>query len=253
MSKHLHRFFSNANLVFPKSNDEIEDFELDFERNSKEDNLKNLEKSIDKILLEIEKYNGSKPELSKRDAFFKRMVLACEIVNKCHKEPTFGSVKFQKLEYLCNQISKMALHTNYLKFAAGPFDPKFMYSAKVEFKKQKWYKIEKDNDNKFAKTKFTPLENENSYKKYYDKYFEEDHLEIQQIISIFKKATTTQVELVATVFYCLDNLSQKNQLINNKSLTNSFYDFAPEKEKFPSSKIITAWTWMKENGIVPNP
>lgn len=93
--------------------------------------------------------------LTKKQIYFRRVVLAAEIASKLHDQPTFGHVKFQKLVYLCEQVSSMNLHSSYSKQAAGPYDRKFMHSIDKEFNKQKWFDVKlenKDGRNKYLYT-----------------------------------------------------------------------------------------------------
>jgi len=120
---------------------------------------------------ELERHETTVKEGTK-NLYFKRVVLAAEIVSKLHAEPSLGRVKFQKLVYLCEHVCDMNLADRYVKQAAGPFDNKFMHSIGQEFSKNKWFAITREQgENKFG-YKFIPLENASSYKRYYLNYFE---------------------------------------------------------------------------------
>ena len=58
--------------------------------------------------------------LTKQQAFLRKLILASHIIYELCDEPTFGHTKLMKLLYLSEQVGRMALHTNYKKFAAGP-------------------------------------------------------------------------------------------------------------------------------------
>lgn len=204
-------------------------------------------------LKELKKHaKKSEPnELSKSQTFFRRAVLAAEIVNQCYNEWTFGSVKFQKLMYLCEQASKMNFATNYVKQAAGPFDHKFMHSFKTEFKNQKWFDTEKSND-KYGKVTFAPLNKVDSYKKYYEKYYSDVHDKIQYIIDTFFKSKTDDVELVATIYFSWDEILTEKNILSDKLIIKKVYKWHPQKkDKFTEDKIIQTIRWMNERGIYP--
>ncbi|OQX75276.1 MAG: hypothetical protein B6D64_11935 [Bacteroidetes bacterium 4484_276] len=102
----------------------------------------------------------------KKQIYFRRVVLAAEIASKLHNQPTFGHVKFQKLVYLCEQISKMNLHSNYSKQAAGPYDRKFIHSIDSELNRQKWFNIKQETVDGYKKFTYTPSVNLQKAKKY---------------------------------------------------------------------------------------
>jgi hypothetical protein len=187
----------------------------------------------------------------KSTIYFKRSVLAAEIVNQLHSENTFGRTKFQKIVYLCENASKMELESRYKKFAAGPFDNKFMHSITAEFKKQKWFDISIKVDGKFKKQVYTPAENVGNYKKYYLQYFSDTDAEIQTVISLLRHQKTHFVELVATVFACWFELNSKKIKFNRDNLFDIFYSWSKEKEKFTQEEIVDSVNWMKNEGVYP--
>lgn len=212
---------------------------------------------IDKFILkgfnEISLSTKDKKEaqLSRSKSFFRRLVLAAEIVNSYHKEKRFGSVKFQKMVYLCEQVSNMKFCTNYTKQAAGPFDNKFMHSIRTGFLKQKWFNVEKIKDKSGSRVIFTPLENYLGYKKYYSNYFQSVDKDIQFLIDTFRNSLTRKVELVATIFSCWMEIIEKKELFSDLLLQKRIYEWHPEKNKFSNDEIIETKSWMIDKGIVP--
>ncbi|RPG36004.1 MAG: hypothetical protein CBB72_004935 [Muricauda sp. TMED12] len=183
--------------------------------------------------------------------YFKRAVLAAEIVNSLKEEITFGRVKFQKLVYLCEHACDMELQNRYAKFAAGPFDNNFMHSINQEFKKQKWFFISIDKSKGFNKPVYSSAPNIDRYKDYYWKYFDKQDDKIQKIIELFRHTKTREVELVATIYFCLLEIKQKNQLRNRKTLVENFYKFADSKKQFSEQEINKSLDWMKLHGVYP--
>ncbi|MDY7396977.1 hypothetical protein UMM65_17155 [Aureibaculum sp. 2210JD6-5] len=204
-------------------------------------------------LAEIEMLKDYDKQQAKERAitYFKRAVLGAEIVNNLLDENTFGRVKFQKLVYLCEHACEMKLQKNYKKFAAGPFDNKFMHSINEEFKRQRWFKITIDRSQGYNKPIYSLGDNVEKYKTYYSKYFGQESEIIHQIIELFRKTKTRDVELVATIYYCLLELAENKQLRNKKTLLDSFYKFADSKKKFSESEVINSFDWMKKNDIFP--
>ena len=188
----------------------------------------------------------------KKFVYFKRAVLAAEIVNQMSEERTFGRVKFQKLVYLCENVCEMGLNNRYAKFAAGPFDNKFMHSINTEFKKQKWFKVEYREDGQFKVPVYKKLENAEKYKEYYEKYFSNTDESIKKILNIFRKQKTRQVELVATVFACILELKENKVQIVIDDIIDLVYSWSKEKQKFTKNEIANTYEWMIASKIIPH-
>ena len=149
-----------AGLVTPQNSQEIEEYET----------LMKYEEELSRIKSRI---------------YFQRAVLAAEIVNNLKDESTFGRVKFQKLVYLCEHACNMNLQDRYTKFAAGPFDNKFMHSINKEFQKQKWFIIKYEKKNGYSVPRYYTSTNIEKYKFYYTRYFKERDDSIQKLINLF--------------------------------------------------------------------
>ncbi|MCK4663581.1 MAG: restriction endonuclease subunit S [Bacteroidales bacterium] len=189
--------------------------------------------------------------LRKKDIYFRRVVLAAEIASQLHDQPTFGHVKLQKLVYLCEQISEMKLHSNYSKQAAGPYDRKFMHSIDSEFNRQKWFEVKQESVNRITKYIYTPFVHIHKYKKYYNNYYSEYDKDIQSLISTFKIATSKQIELIATLYACWEDINVKKENFSYDRLVKDFYNWSEEKGKFKEENVRNAIEWMKEKGIKP--
>ncbi|MBL0103588.1 MAG: hypothetical protein IPP51_07460 [Bacteroidetes bacterium] len=151
----------------------------------------------------------SKQKLRAPKDYFKKTVLAAEIVYQLHDEPTFGHIKFAKLFCLCEHVNNIKLSTNYKKFAAGPLDNKWLYSVDSEFEKQKWFKkVQREGS---YGVKYLPLENVEKYKDYYSHYFSNQATRISSIIELFRKRDTAFCEIVATLFFVWEEAIEKNQ------------------------------------------
>jgi|ERR1700757_2970760 len=203
------------------------------------------------ILDQYEKGLEANTKKKNQETFFKRVVLAAEIANNLYNEPTFGHVKFQKLVYLSEHIAEMNLNHRYSKQAAGPFDNKFMHSIDTQFQKNKWFKIDKIEENNIKRFKYSPLENCENYKKYYDSYFSNKKDGIQSLIETFRKKKTDSVEITATIFACLIELKAK-QNFTKDHLLELFYNWSDKKRRFSENDIVSNWKWMQEIGLIPS-
>lgn len=240
----------------------IKQFEKDFAesvsyneetaRDYLEENGVDVDKFIKKGLNQIQVSLKKKETQKSKALFFKRVVLGAEIVYNLHSERTFGHVKFMKLMYLCEQISNMELSARYVKQAAGPFDARFMHSIDKEFKRLKWFNVKVNSGNNFTTYEYALDEKVMSYKSYFNRYYGNDKNGIEWLIKTFGKPQTKKVELVATIYSCLDELIKKNEEFSIKILIEKVFDWSQEKKKkFTRSDIINAHNWMIENRLVP--
>lgn len=197
----------------------------------------------------LEQHEKEEAEVA-RQTYFKRVVLAAEIASKLHQEPTLGKVKFQKLVYLCEFAAHMNLQSRYQKQTAGPFDNKFMHSIAEEFKKNKWFSVEEQMSNGFKRFKYVPMTNSNGYKDYYQRYFGSSDQSIQSIISLFRRKSTDDTELAATVHACITELSTKDLPITRDAITSLFYAWSSAKSRFSEQQIIDSAAWLKKNGLL---
>ena len=178
--------------------------------------------------------------------YYKRTLLATEIVWQLHKEPTLGHLKLQKLMYLAQESGKMQLPTNFLQQVAGPYDPQMARSLDKQLKTKKWFEFKRGEF-----LKFKPLEKAGEHKTDFEKFFANEIESIQYIIDTFKTAKSDQVEIVGTLYACWNKLIDEKQIVSDELLTKHFYEWSEEKAKFEKNRIIKALRWMETKGIVP--
>ena len=237
---------------FEKDFAESVSFNEDTARNYLKESGVDVDKFIKKGLNKIQSSIKRKEIQKGKTLFFKRVVLGAEIVYNLHNERTFGHVKFMKLMYLCEQVSNMELGARYVKQAAGPFDARFMHSIDKEFKRLKWFDVKVNSENGFNTYKYIPGEKIMSYKIYFNKYYSNDNDGIKWLIKTFGKPPTKKVELVATIYSCLDEFIKKNEEFSTQILIQKVFDWSVEKKKkFTRSNIIGAHNWMIDKGLVP--
>ncbi len=250
MNDGIKKYLVSLGLMLPETKEELEAFE----RAMKGYSLDSQDIYIDPIKI-LEKIKSDQlneqAKISKSESFFKRLVLAAKIADEYHKERRFGSVKFQKMVYLCERISKMSFDTNYSKQAAGPFDNKFMHSFKSGFEKQGWFKVEKVDDGGYSKVCFKPLSKINSYKKYYSQYYGNITSEIDYLINLFRNSLTEEVELVATIFECWIEILNEKVIFSEELIAVKVHDWHKSKRKFSTVRILNKIEWMKSKGVCP--
>jgi hypothetical protein len=189
----------------------------------------------------------TKKSVDKNKDYFKKLVLAAEVASQLFAEPTFGRTKFVKVLYLCEQVCQMQLSTNYGKYAAGPFDPKFIFSVEAEFKNREWFEVIK----KDSRTKYLPSKKIDSYKTYFFNYYQNKIDSINRVINLFRPEKTDFCEIVATIFSVWKEELLKKAFITDDILVDKFYSWSKQKERFAEHQIIAAIEWMKSEQIVP--
>lgn len=200
------------------------------------------------MLDEYDKQNNK----AKQIIYFKRSVLAAEIINELKDEKTFGRIKFQKMVYLCENVVHMNLSEDrYKKFAAGPFDNRFMHSINEELKEQKWFGVKIIKDGEYPKPQYFELERKDKYKEYYNDYYSEYDEAIQRIISLFRKQKTDFVELIATIFFCWKETIDEKQKFTNSLIYSKVYSWSKEKKRFSTEDIDNAIEWMENEKLTP--
>lgn len=178
--------------------------------------------------------------------FYRRTVLAAEIVWQLHRQPTLGHVKLQKIIYMAQQSSNMVLPTNFVKQAAGPYDPQMARSLDKHFKQKKWFEFQKGEF-----LKYKPLEKAGEHQTDFDKYFHEEKENIQFLIDSFKKAKTAKVEIIATLYACWKELIEEGKTVTDDLLIEQFYDWSEEKARFKQARLEKAINWMRDKGVYP--
>jgi len=77
---------------------------------------------------------------------------------------------------------------------------------------------------------------------------------VNYVIDLFRKKDSKFCEIVATLFAVWDKRI-KNANINSfgeEDLYKDFYNWSKEKAQFKKGQLSNAFSWMKENRVVPN-
>ncbi|WP_132644063.1 hypothetical protein [Roseivirga ehrenbergii] len=233
-------FLNSTGFGFPESSDQIDQFRLTFKSFEFKADINKIDPTA--ILLASKK---STKEITGID-YHKRTVLAAEIVYQLHHEWSLGHVKLQKLMFLCQNSLGMAIHANFLKQAMGPYDPSLMRSIDSQFKKNEWFEFRRGSNQKYW-----PLAKSGGHKEWFEKYYKDKLIQINDLIGIFRKTKTSEIELIATIFACWKEILEEGNDFNSQLLHSKFYNWADEKKKFSESEINRAMEWMLEKGIYP--
>lgn len=178
--------------------------------------------------------------------YYRRTILAAEIVNELHTEMAFGHLKLQKLIYLSHKVEKINLPVNFLKQAMGPYDNQLMRSIDKQLKLKKWFEFQPSE-----KLKYKPLENAGQHKKDFDKYFGTQTEKINWLIETFRKIKSPTIEIIATLFVCWEEIIYEKRVLTDDILLDRFYAWSEFKEKYPKEEVLKQKLWMIDNSLVP--
>ena len=95
------------------------------------------------------------------------------------------------------------------------------------------------------------MQNMLAYQQYYDRYYTEVKSDIEHLITTFKKWKTNDVELVATLYSCWDELNEKGEDSSKGSLTEKLYAWHEKKKKYDRDQVSSFIDWMLETGVYP--
>ena len=182
---------------------------------------------------------------------FKRAVLAAEVVSALRREPTFGSVKHEKVVFLCEKhlgLDKDLEH-HHLRQAAGPYDPGARRSIENNFKKLKWFDtVRKDGRG----TRYVPLEKCGGHAKYFENYFGSYQDQIDGIISLLRPFDTERCEIVATLYSAWSDFLDGGVAPTDDAIVDEVLEnWHPSKARISRERWIGGLGWMKEKGLVP--
>ncbi|APY24912.1 Type I restriction modification DNA specificity domain protein [Leptospira borgpetersenii str. 4E] len=178
--------------------------------------------------------------------FYRRTVLAAEIVWQLHKEPTFGHLKLQKLLFLCIRTSNMQLPVHFSQQAMGPYDPQLMRSIDKQLHEKKWFLYDKDKS-----LKYEPLSNAGQHQADFQKYYSSEQENIFSLIKKFRTTKSDTVEIVATLYACLENMIEQKETFSESLLLKKFYDWSDRKKVFDELEVRRVFQRMKDYGILP--
>jgi type I restriction enzyme S subunit len=184
----------------------------------------------------------------KANVHFIRSVLAAEVIDRLHDEPTFGHVKCEKVIYLADRLCKVDTGSHYHRDAAGPYDNRALRSIDSQLKKQQWFDAQKVD----GRYRYLPMAKRGEHKQYFDRYFGKAQSVFDQIIDTFRSMRTEQCEIVATLFEAWHDLLERQQPVSDDAIVhevlNNWHD---SKRRIDEDRWRKALDWMRKKGFVP--
>lgn len=175
---------------------------------------------------------------------FAKQVLGGKIVKEFKDDKNFTHIKFQKLQYLAEQIIEEDLNWNYYRQSAGPYDNKFMHSVFNRLEKNSWFRKRGDN--------YYPLEKMNDIDKYYQNYFGNKSEKLNNLFGLLQRGTEKFCEAVATIYAVWNNHIILKQEFDKERVKADFFDWSNRKTAvFTEEEFEKALFWMQNHDIVP--
>jgi type I restriction enzyme M protein len=184
---------------------------------------------------------------------FKRAVLAAEITSQLYREPTFGSVKQEKVMFLCEKHLGLTedLAHHHLRQAAGPYDPKAKRSIENNFVKQKWFDVRRAEG---KGVKYIPAENFGAHSEYYERYFGHLREPINRVILLLRTFKTEHCEIIATLYSAWSDFLDQGTAPTDEQIVNEVLEnWHESKQRISKERWLRALSWMKENKLIPAP
>jgi len=179
---------------------------------------------------------------------FRRSVLAAEIVDRLHEEPTFGHVKLQKLMFLVETLCGVDTGSTYRRKAAGPYDNTALRSIDSQLLKQQWFEVRKDGQ----RYRYSALAKRGGHRPYFERYYFAAKASIENILSTFKSFDTQRCEIVATLLAAWQDLLRAEDAVTDERIVHEVLNNWHEaKQRIPEDRWLSALRWMRDHGFVP--
>lgn len=180
---------------------------------------------------------------------FKRRVLVAKILDKLCAEPTLGHVKLEKLLFLSEYCAQLDMQTEYVRHAAGPYNPQVLRSIDSQLQKAKWFKYNKSNRG----SKYSRLNKSTEYAPYFESNFTKEQGDsIERILSLLQTWDTEHCEIVATLYgawndFLIEGIAPSDDQIIDEVLTH----WSEEKKRIDRARWLKALEWMRKNYMTP--
>jgi hypothetical protein len=185
----------------------------------------------------------------KANVHFVRSVLAAEIIDRLHDEPTFGHVKCEKVIYLADRLCKVDTGSHYHRDAAGPYDNRALRSIDSQLKKQQWFDLQKYG----RQYRYVPMNKRGGHREYFDRYFSQARPIFEKIVDTFRSATWEQCEIVATLFEAWHDLLERQQPVPDDAIVHEVLNnWHESKQRISEDRWRKALDWMRDKGFVPD-
>jgi restriction endonuclease S subunit len=183
------------------------------------------------------------------NVYFKRSVLAAEIVDRLHEEPTFGHVKFEKMIFLVEHLCAVDTGSSYHRDAAGPYDNRAMRSIDSQLRKQKWFDAQELN----GRYRYLPMAKRGGHKEYFERYFGGVRDSFERTVSTLRTFDTERCEIIATLFAAWNDLMDQHASASDETIVHEVLNnWHESKKRIPEERWRKALSWMRDNGFVPH-
>lgn len=184
----------------------------------------------------------------KPNVHFLRSVLAAEIIDQLHDQPTFGHVKFEKMMFLAEHLCQVDTGSTYRRKAAGPYDNRALRSIDGQLQRQKWFEARKQH----GRYQYVPLAKRGGHRPYFERHFSEIVETLENILRTFKTAKTEQCEIVATLLAAWSDLLREKGTVSDEMIVHEvLHNWHEAKQRIPVDRWLKALVWMREKGFVP--
>ena len=184
----------------------------------------------------------------KANVHFLRSVLAAEIIDQLHDQPTFGHVKFEKMMFLAEHLCEVDTGSTYYRKAAGPYDNRALRSIDSQLQKQQWFEARKEGE----RYQYVPLAKRGGHKPYFERHFSGISAPLENILRTFKAAKTVQCEIVATLLAAWSDLLREKGTVSDEMIVHEvLHNWHEAKQRIPEDRWLAALDWMRKKGFVP--
>ncbi|MFT4107171.1 MAG: restriction endonuclease subunit S [Lacrimispora sp.] len=180
---------------------------------------------------------------------FKQCVLAAKILDKLCDEPTLGHVKLEKLLFLSEYCAQLDMQTEYVRHAAGPYNPQVLRSIDSQLQKAKWFRYNKNNRG----SKYSRLEKSTEYAPYFESNFtQEQRNSIDRILGFLHTWDTEHCEIVATLYGAWNDFLIEGKVPSDDQIVDEVLThWSEEKKRIDRARWLKALEWMRKNHMVP--
>jgi type I restriction enzyme S subunit len=183
------------------------------------------------------------------NVYFRRSVLAAEIIDQLHDQPTFGHVKFEKMIFVVEHLCDVDTNSHYFRQAAGPYDNRALRSIDSQLRKQQWFDARKEGE----RYRYLPMAKQGGHKPYFEQYFSKISETLNKIVDVFKTANTQQCEIVATLLAAWNDLLREKESVSDEMIVHEVLNnWHESKRQIPEDRWLIALAWMRRKGFVPN-
>lgn len=181
--------------------------------------------------------------------FFKRAAIASYIINRLHKQSTFGRVQFEKVLYLTEAHVGIDLAGRYKREAAGPLDSNFLYKLESLASKQHWFTKHQRGAEGFF---YRPGSSISDRLGAAETILGDRRKEMDRLLNLIGQMKTERVEVLATVFAVWNDFLLDSQQPTDEQIIREVRErWHAAKERFTPNQLRDMLDWMRKHNITP--